>query len=407
MKFIDKKISDTYFQLYIILNVKEKKSLITNIKNEILINQKEDLKEQINIYKTINKTTNTNVSKDKLNELTEKYNSLNINNLEYNQKEIEEKLTDEILKDIIDHISSINLIQVFQGDIQTIGSIDDNNPLTLIYSFCYISYDYNLILPKQKGNTYLFTSKDTDMIQTEMMIAQKLYTKEKVEKVSEFSDLLFSYMCRDDMKFNLYMDISEIEHNFNIDRSELIDLDRNKYLVYNRDKEKCILNIKEIYDKQVFDITDEYVKKINFLNSRTIEELRKNIEDVYSYIYNINSNVTSILQGTIEVNDFKIDEYVKKHYFKQIDEEETENISNEIMDEIKLSFITSYIFSKYDINIDNYIFYLENEYKLIYRIKKNDDGKSLEEYFNMKAPYYALYEFFKQKNLVTERSNNE
>lgn len=407
MKFIDKKISDTYFQLYIILNVKEKKSLITNIKNEILINQKEDLKEQINIYKTINKTTNTDVSKDKLNELTEKYNSLNINNLEYNQKEIEEKLTDEILKDIIDHISSINLIQVFQGDIQTIGSIDDNNPLTLIYSFCYISYDYNLILPKQKGNTYLFTSKDTDMIQTEMMIAQKLYTKEKVEKVSEFSDLLFSYMCRDDMKFNLYMDISEIEHNFNIDRSELIDLDRNKYLVYNRDKEKCILNIKEIYDKQVFDITDEYVKKINFLNSRTIEELRKNIEDVYSYIYNINSNVTSILQGIIEVNDFKIDEYVKKHYFKQIDEEETENISNEIMDEIKLSFITSYIFSKYDINIDNYIFYLENEYKLIYRIKKNDDGKSLEEYFNMKAPYYALYEFFKQKNLVTERSNNE
>jgi hypothetical protein len=79
------------------------------------------------------------------------------------------------------------------------------------------------------------------------------------------------------------------------------------------------------------------VKKINFLNSRTIEELRKNIEDVYSYIYNINSNVTSILQGIIEVNDFKIDEYVKKHYFKQIDEEETENISNEIMDEIKLS----------------------------------------------------------------------
>ena len=47
MKFIDKKISDTYFQLYIILNVKEKKSLITNIKNEILINQKEDLKDSL------------------------------------------------------------------------------------------------------------------------------------------------------------------------------------------------------------------------------------------------------------------------------------------------------------------------------------------------------------------------
>ena len=27
-----------------------------------------------------------------------------------------------------------------------------------------------------------------------------------------------------------------------------------------------------------------------------------------------------------------------------------------------------------------------------------------EEYVNMKAPYYALYEIFRQKNLVTERS---
>ena len=104
-------------------------------------------------------------------------------------------------------------------------------------------------------------------------------------------------------------------------------------------------------------------------------------------------------------SNMKIELY--NELIKLVEDGINDNKLTEIMDEIKLSFITSYIFSKYDINIDNYIFYLENEYKLIYRIKKNDDGKSLEEYFNMKAPYYALYEFFKQKNLVTERSNNE
>ena len=57
-----------------------------------------------------------------------------------------------------------------------------------------------------------------------------------------------------------------------------------------------------------------------------------------------------------------------------------------------------------DIDIDNYFFYLEQEYKLLYQVKKPEDEMTYEEYVNMKAPYYALYEFFRQKNLVTERS---
>ena len=67
-------------------------------------------------------------------------------------------------------------------------------------------------------------------------------------------------------------------------------------------------------------------------------------------------------------------------------------------------FITALIFANNDIDIDNYFFYLEQEYKLLYQVKKPEDEMTYEEYVNMKAPYYALYEFFRQKNLVTERS---
>ena len=70
-------------------------------------------------------------------------------------------------------------------------------------------------------------------------------------------------------------------------------------------------------------------------------------------------------------------------------------------------FVSGYIFGICDISIEKYFFYLEEEYKLLYRVKKPEDDLTFEEYFNMKAPYYALYEFFRQRNLVTERSYNE
>jgi len=44
---------------------------------------------------------------------------------------------------------------------------------------------------------------------------------------------------------------------------------------------------------------------------------------------------------------------------------------------------------------------------LLYQIKKPDEEMTYEEYINFKAPYYALYEYFRQKNLVTERSYDE
>ena len=200
------------------------------------------------------------------------------------------------------------------------------------------------------------------------------------------------------------MDISEIESKFQIDRNDLVGLQRNKYLLKNKDNQNCIISIKEIYDKDVYDITDEIVKKINYLNTKTVKELRNKIDDVFSFIYNINSNVMSILQNMAKINNFKIDNYVTEHYQKIM---EVDEITDQIYEDIKISYITSYIFATSDITIDEYFFYLEQEYKLLYQVKKPEDEMTFDEYVNMKAPYYALYEFFRQKKLVTERSYNE
>ena len=49
MKFIDKKISDTYFQIYILIDSKEKKNIINLVKNDLLVFEKEQLQEQIEL----------------------------------------------------------------------------------------------------------------------------------------------------------------------------------------------------------------------------------------------------------------------------------------------------------------------------------------------------------------------
>ena len=208
MKFIDKKISESYFQIYIILSSKEKNQLVKNAKKEMLYTKKEQLQEQINIYKNINKTSNSDSSKEKLNILKEELSNLNINSNKYAYKEIQELMCDELLPEIFDHMDENHLIQVFDKELSIIGSLDDNNPLTMIYSFCYIRDDYEIIYPTTKGNEYFFTEKDIDMLQTELLIMNKLYTKEFGEKVTEFSDLVFSYFNESDIRLNLLMDIN-------------------------------------------------------------------------------------------------------------------------------------------------------------------------------------------------------
>ena len=312
MKFIDKKISESYFQIYIILSSKEKNQLVKNAKKELIYTKKEQLQEQINIYKNINKTSNSDSSKEKLNTLKEEYFNLNIDNQKFDSKEIQELMCDELLPQIFDHMDENHLIQVFDKELSIIGSLEDNSSLTMIYSFCYIRDDYELLYPTTKGNEYFFTEKDIDMLQTELLIMNKLYEKESAEKVTEFSDIVFSYFNESDTRLNLFMDINEIESTLSINRTELIGLNKDKHTVYNNNGRSVIIEILEIYNKKVCEINDEIVKKINYENTRTVIDLRKKIKKIFSFIYNMKSNVTSILDKTLDLNNFPIDDYIYK-----------------------------------------------------------------------------------------------
>lgn len=404
MKFIDKKISNFFFQCYIILDSKEKMDIITKIRQDELEIKKQEIQEKIKLYKNINKSSNSEKSKNKYIELVNKLHSLTIDSIILDIDSVPYQICESILRDIIAHLTEINVIQVLNYDASMIGKLEDLAPLTIVYSFPYISGDYAIEYPKTKGNGYLFTNKDVDMIQTELLIANNLYKKNKVSVSTEFSDLSFTYICDDDFSLNNCMDINQISEKYNIEREQLIGLERSNYMLSNNLGQKCIINVKEIYDKSVVDLNDEIVKKMNYLNTKTVKELRKKIFDVFSFIYNVNSNVMSIIENFAKVNNFSFDDYCLNHYLKIM---EKESIDEDDIYQLKLNYVTAYLFHKQDADIEKYFFYIEQEYKLLYQVKNHVDNMSYEDYFGMKAPYYALYDYFKQKNLITERSYDE
>lgn len=404
MKFVDKKISNFFFQCYIILDSKEKMDIITKIRQDELEIKKQEIQEKIKLYKNINKSSNSEKSKNKYIELVNKLHSLTIDSITLDIDSVPYQICESILRDIIVHLTEINVIQVLNYDASMIGKLEDLAPLTIVYSFPYISGDYAIEYPKTKGNGYLFTNKDVDMIQTELLIANNLYKKNKVSVSTEFSDLSFTYICDDDFSLNNCMDINQISEKYNIEREQLIGLERSNYMLSNNLGQKCIINVKEIYDKSVVDLNDEIVKKMNYLNTKTVKELRKKIFDVFSFIYNVNSNVMSIIENFAKVNNFSFDDYCLNHYLKIM---EKESIDEDDIYQLKLNYVTAYLFHKQDADIEKYFFYIEQEYRLLYQVKNHVDNMSYEDYFGMKAPYYALYDYFKQKNLITERSYDE
>lgn len=404
MKYIDKKISDSYYQIYIILDNSEKQAIYKNVKKAYLEYKQDDLKAKLSIYKNISAKAESSLSIDMIRKISQELKYLSLDTIYLNEAEIAEGISGELILDIIKHIDSLGLSQVFNKEVSLIGSMDDNNSITLVYSFCYVPLDYPLNLPKQKGNAYLFTSQDLEMIETEMLIGSNYYEKRSVDKVSEFSDITFTYIKGDTVQKDVIMDVSSMELAFNIDRSKLVGLDKNTHILENNNGEVLTLIIEDISDKDIYEIDDEIVKKLNFLDTKTVKEFRDKITSIYSYVLNVNSNVMSLLKNMTKINDFQIDEYVLKHYCKKVEIEYNDHVLEDNIKEIKIGFITSLIFSKYNINIDKYVPYIQDEYELISKMKKVSGDKSFDEYFGMKAPIYALYDFFKSKNLVTERS---
>ena len=286
MKYFDKKISESYFQIYLILDSKEKKELVNKIKTKILDDYKKNIKNQIYIYKNINRKSNTQMSFEMINKLQSNYNNLTIESHIFDSNKIEEEIYNELIYHVINHMDELRIAQVFNMENSMIGKIDDNNSLTIIYSFCYVSFDYDLKLPKRKGNAYLFTNQDIDMIQTELLIANHFYKLVEVDRSSEFSDILFSYVSENKIEEDKYMDISDVENQYNISRDKLIGLTEGKNIVLDNTGSLVVLLIKKINDKIVDDINDELVTKLNFEGATTVEELREKIKSLYSFVLN-------------------------------------------------------------------------------------------------------------------------
>ena len=127
------------------------------------------------------------------------------------------------------------------------------------------------------------------------------------------------------------------------------------------------------------------------------------VEDVYSKYLNINSNINSLTKRFLELNDFEIDDYVLKHYYRFKEIEEPIDNSYKYLNDIKKSFL-------YGLLIDRCVDLDElgrsvaiDEYELFKNIKRKDSESTLMEYVLSRGPIIEIYYYLKKERLITER----
>lgn len=403
MKIIRDKVSDSYYNVYLILTNKEKKKYVDIVKRELKEITVKNLSERI-----AGELINYKKEKDPL---RKKYILETINSLK-NITPIGNEITDDVIETylpsalmdfFIDDTINGNYAVCLNIEGSIIGSVSDDDGISVKFSFCFVSSDYNLKMPTVKGNPYFYTNKDTEMLINEILINCGFYSKKEILLVNDFSDILFTYIKKDDIAKDIYMDVNNLSEEYHINKSDIIGLAKGSYNLLDKDNQTVTVIIKEIYEKEVFKLTDEIVQELNIFEVNNVKDFISKVEEVYSRYLNINSNINSLTKRFLELNDFEIDDYVLKHYYRFKEIEEPIDNSYKYINDIKKSFL-------YGLLIDRCIDLDElgrsvaiDEYELFKHIKRKDSESTLMEYVLSRGPIIEIYYYLKKEHMITER----
>ena len=222
MKFLAKKISESYYQTYIILTAKEKHNIVEEVKRNIFELKRKAIEEELKTLSNLKNKQSYEISFKEINELKIMLDNISIDTMIFEDDEIEEEIYNNLMYNFMEHADYLKIAPTLDRDCSLIGNLYDDNSITIIFSYCYIPYDFNLVLPNKKGNPYLFTYKDVDMIQTEILLAKNYFDLIETEIVTDFSDLLFDISSSNYNNKDVCLDINKIESEYAIDRDNLI-----------------------------------------------------------------------------------------------------------------------------------------------------------------------------------------
>lgn len=403
MKVIRDKVSNSYYNIYLILTRNEKNKYIDIVKRELEEMTVKSLSDKITEEWINFRREKDPITKNHILETIKTLKSI---------EPIGNEITDELIRTYLPSaLMDFFIEDTINGDYapclniegNVIGDLSEDKTISIKYSFCYVPSNYELVNPSTKGNPYFYSYKDTEMLINEILIGTGNYSKRESLLTTEFSDILFTYIKDDKIEKDIYKDITKVINDYNINKKDILGIARGTYNLINENQESFTIIIKDIYNKEVYELNDEIVQKLNMFQTTSVKKFREKIEEVYSRYLNINSNINSLTKRFLELNKFDIDEFVVKHYYRFKDIEDTIENSYKYLDDIKRSFLYGLLIDRC-VDLDDLGRSIAiDEYELFKNINREESESTLMEYIFSRGPIVEIYYYLKKERLITER----
>ncbi|MFA7435855.1 MAG: hypothetical protein WC006_05785 [Bacilli bacterium] len=260
-------------------------------------------------------------------------------------KLVMEKIEDEIIENELDKIDQV---PVCSRKYRYLTEISRDNPLLIICQFCVLSPDIQLRFPPLVPLELLSVPFIDEVVRdfTEnILIQNEEFAEVEIDKATKDSIVTYnlSYV-QGDFKLSeindLTIDLSKEEEEsilfINCQKNDIINLDES-------DNVKVIAKVTKIHKMVVKELTDELVKKLNFLNTKTVSEFTQKIVDIFTFSTNSVALINYLTEFVIKSNEIEFDEYVQNHFLDSDLAPKKKSEKNAYMKEVKKELVKEYI----------------------------------------------------------------
>lgn len=327
------------------------------------------------------------------------------------QKLITKLVMDKIEEEIIeDELDKIDKVPVSSKKYRYLTEISRDNPLLVICQFCILSMDIQLrfppLIPLELLNIPFLDEVVKDFTES-ILIQHEEFEEVEVDKAVEGSFVTYdlSYV-QDDFKLSevsgLTIELNDKEEEsilfINSKKNDIINLDES-------DNVKVVAKVTKIHELVVKQLTDELVQKINFLNTKTVEEFNKKIIDIFTFSTNSVALINFLTEFVIKSDDIVFDDYVINHFLDGEDVPKKKADREAYIKEVKRELVKEYIITIINLN------YIEEEPRFLNQILEeyefdkilfNNPSRvdSYQEYVNRRVYETRVLEYCIDNNII-------
>ena len=327
------------------------------------------------------------------------------------QKLITKLVMDKIEEEIIeDELDKIDKVPVSSKKYRYLTEISRDNPLLVICQFCILSMDIQLrfppLIPLELLNIPFLDEVVKDFTES-ILIQNEEFEEVEVDKAVEGSFVTYdlSYV-QDDFKLSevsgLTIELNDKEEEsilfINSKKNDIINLDES-------DNVKVVAKVTKIHELVVKQLTDELVQKINFLNTKTVEEFNKKIIDIFTFSTNSVALINFLTEFVIKSDDIVFDDYVINHFLDGEDVPKKKADREAYIKEVKRELVKEYIITIINLN------YIEEEPRFLNQILEeyefdkilfNNPSRvdSYQEYVNRRVYETRVLEYCIDNNII-------